>query len=308
MVEENILPASANETYEMLKKQNFVANDKFAQLIFLALKLNRPILIEGPVGSGKTTSAHAIALALNIPLIKLQCYEGLGVNEAVYEWNYAAQLISIKMDTDIYEDENNRMPQLFTSRYLIKRPLLEALEGNGGKSVVLLIDEIDRADSGFESILLEILAENQFTIPDFGTIKAQTPPVIIITSNGTRSIHNALRRRCFYYCLSWPSFKNERRFIESRLPAAQEKISKMIDIFVETLKVDSQTRNDFDKDERNWIKAIKEFDAFELSPERVNKAFHIYFKYKEKIKSSEGNEISKLLRQSQVEFEDINKK
>ena len=304
MNKDTIYPASVSETLKMLKKQNFVADDKLVQMIFLSLSIKRPLLLEGPSGIGKTGVALAIANGLGRPLIKLQCYEGLGVNEAVYDWNYAGQLLSIKMHKKIYR-EGHKSDSFFNDKFLIKRPLLKALQLQNGKGPVLLIDEIDRADPGLEAILLEILAENQFTIPEIGSVIAQVPPIVIVTSNGTRTLHNALRRRCLFHYLSWSEFKQEKELLESKIPNAYKTINLMIDSYLDSIRMGSTVRDNSLTSNGNWASTLSQFNAFELSPERVSKAFKLYFNYREKLKRAEKAEISDLLKLAQKEFKEL---
>ena len=217
-----------------LYRQRYIADRGLATSIYLALKLNRPLFLEGEAGVGKTEVARVLSTVLDSPLIRLQCYEGLDVNQAVYEWNYSRQILHIRLMEA--HGEKIKEADLFSPDYLLRRPLLQAIDHSNGKAPVLLIDEIDRSDEEFEAYLLELLSEYQVTIPEIGTIKAERPPVVLITSNRTREVHDALKRRCLYYWIDYPTFEKELEILKTRLPQAPFELSRQITAFVQELR------------------------------------------------------------------------
>src|SRR5512139_172362 len=223
------LPDSIDATLAMLAKADYVADRSLATVLYLALKMGRPLFLEGEAGVGKTEIAKVLSTALGRRLIRLQCYEGLDVSAAVYEWNYGAQMIAIRIAEAEGEGDRERLEHdVFSERFLIKRPLLQALEPDPAGAPVLLIDELDRADEAFEAFLLEVLADFQVTIPELGTVKTAHPPIVVITSNRTREIHDALKRRCLYHWVEYPSFEKEYRIVTSKVPAIKETLANQI--------------------------------------------------------------------------------
>src|SRR3954471_9868304 len=231
------LPASIDDTLSLMAKADYIAERSLATVLFLALKMGRPLFVEGEAGVGKTEIAKVLSTTLGRRLIRLQCYEGLDVSAAVYEWNYAAQMIAIRVAEAEGEHDRERLEHdVFSERFLIKRPLLQALEPDTAGAPVLLIDELDRADEAFEAFLLEVLADFQVTIPELGTVKAAAPPIVIITSNRTREIHDALKRRCLYHWLGYPSAARELAIVRSRVPGIAAKLSEQVVAFVQKLR------------------------------------------------------------------------
>ncbi len=230
-------PQSIDDTLALLKGSGYVAGRDLATVVFLALKMGRPLFLEGEAGVGKTEIAKVLAEGLGRKLIRLQCYEGLDINSAVYEWNYAAQMIEIRLAEASGELDRARMGQdIFAEKFLIKRPLLQALEPTGGQAAVLLIDELDRTDAAFEAYLLEILSDFQITIPELGTVKAVEPPIVIITSNRTREVHDALKRRCLYHWVGYPSAARELEIVKLKRPLASAALAREVVAFVQALR------------------------------------------------------------------------
>ena len=231
------LPASIETTLSLLGENNYVADRSLATVVFLALRMGRPLFLEGEAGVGKTEIANVLARALNRRLIRLQCYEGLDVASALYEWNYAAQMIAIRIaEAEGAADRERLVSDVFSEKFLVKRPLLDALTPDPSGPPVLLVDELDRADEAFEAFLLEVLADFQVTIPELGTIRATEPPIVIVTSNRTREIHDALKRRCLYHWVDYPSFTRELAILHARLPGASDRLAREIVAFVQALR------------------------------------------------------------------------
>ena len=231
------LPQSIDETMALLESADYVADRSLATVLFLSLRMKRPLFLEGEAGVGKTEIAKVLASALGRRLIRLQCYEGLDVSSAVYEWNYAAQMIEIRMDEAAGQTDRNLMEKnVFSEKYLIRRPILDALSGTGGRAPVLLIDELDRTDDAFEAFLLEILSDFQVTVPEIGTIKAEEPPIVVITTNRTREIHDALKRRCLYHWVDYPDAARELDIVHRKVPGANRKLSAELVRFIQKLR------------------------------------------------------------------------
>src|SRR5215213_7697872 len=290
------LPTSIDETFDLLKGAGYVADRPLATVLFLALKLGRPLFLEGEAGVGKTEIAKVLSAGLRRRLIRLQCYEGLDVASAVYEWNYAGQMMAIRLAEAGGEVDRERLElDLFSDRYLIRRPLLQALEADPAGPPVLLIDELDRTDEPFEAYLLEVLSDFQITIPELGTIKAEQPPIVIITSNRTREIHDALKRRCFYHWVDYPSAERELQIIKVRLPGVEERLSRQIVAFVQELR-----RRDLFKlpgvaETLDWTRALTTLDTLELSPAIINDTLGTLLKYQDDIVKMQGSEAAKIL-------------
>ena len=293
------LPASIDETEQLLDSQNYVADRALATVLFLALKMGRPLFLEGEAGVGKTEIAKVLAAALDRPLIRLQCYEGLDVSSALYEWNYAAQMIEIRMreaSGDISRDAMRS--EIFSERFLIRRPILQALEGEPGRAPVLLIDELDRTDEAFEAFLLEILSDNQVTIPELGTIRAAEPPIVIITTNRTREIHDALKRRCLYHWVDYPSAERELDIVRLKAPQASETLSREIVAFVQALRQqDDLFKAPGVAETLDWATALCELDQIALDPAVVSDTLGVLLKYQDDIARVQASELTRLLEQ-----------
>ncbi|MDX3810397.1 MAG: MoxR family ATPase, partial [Bosea sp. (in: a-proteobacteria)] len=238
MLNSSRIPASIDATLSLLQAQGYVADRSLATVLFLALRMKRPLLLEGEAGTGKTEIAKVLSAGLGRRLIRLQCYEGLDLASAVYEWNYAGQMMAIRLAeaSGIADDRDRLEGDIFSEKYLVKRPLLQALEPQEGGAPILLIDELDRTDEAFEAFLLEVLADAQVTIPEFGTVKAAEPPIVILTSNRTREIHDALKRRCLYHWVGYPDAGRELAILKAKVPDAPAKLSKQVVSFVQAIR------------------------------------------------------------------------
>jgi MoxR-like ATPase len=288
---------SVDDTQALLVRGNYVADRALATALYLALKLGRPLFLEGEAGVGKTEIGKVLAETLHRRLVRLQCYEGLDVSSAVYEWNYARQMLEIRMaEAEGVTDREGLAQDIFTERFLIHRPLLQALQPQGGAGPpVLLIDELDRTDEPFEAYLLEVLADFQITIPEIGTIKADQPPIVIITSNRTREIHDALKRRCFYHWVDYPSAERELEIIRVRLPGAPERLSQQIVGFVQRLRGEDLFKLPGVAETLDWTQALMTLDRLELDPETINDTLGTLLKYQDDIAKIQGSEAAKIL-------------
>jgi MoxR-like ATPase len=296
------LPASVTDTLDLLGRGSYIADRSLATAVYLALKLGRPLFLEGEAGVGKTEIAKVLAATLGRQLIRLQCYEGLDVASAVYEWNYARQMIEIRLAEAGQEGRDTVEEEIFSERFLIKRPLLQALEPSLGGPPVLLIDELDRTDEPFEAYLLEILSDFQVTIPEIGTIKAEHPPVVVITSNRTREIHDALKRRCFYYWVDYPDAKRELEILKVKAPGAAEGLSREVVAFVQALRGQDLFKLPGVAETIDWTQALMQLDVLTLTPEAINDTLGVLLKYQDDIAKIQGSEALKLLSQVKAEL------
>lgn len=283
-----------DDVQALLAQQSYVADRALATVMFLALRLHRPIFLEGQPGTGKTEIAKAIAAALGRKLIRLQCYEGLDAASAVYEWNFAAQMISIRA-AEAMGDTTDLQARLFGPDYLIERPLLQAMRPQPGGAPVLLIDEIDRTDEPFEAFLLEALSEYQVTIPELGTIRAADPPIVILTSNRTREVHDALKRRCLYHWVDYPDFARELEILTARAPEAALTLSREIVAFVQRLRSEDLFKKPGVAETIDWAKCLLALDVIELSPEVIADTLGAILKYQDDIARLQGMEAKKIL-------------
>jgi len=297
------LPASIDAVVELLKSQGYIADRALSTVVFLALKMGRPLFLEGEAGVGKTEIAKVLSEALGRKLIRLQCYEGLDVNAAVYEWNYSAQMIEIRLAEAAGELDRDRLGHdIFSERFLTKRPLLKALEASPGGAPVLLIDELDRTDEAFEAFLLEVLSDFQVTIPELGTVKAEEPPIVIITSNRTREVHDALKRRCLYHWVGYPDAAREVAIIKARRPEASEKLAREVVGFVQALRGGELYKAPGVAETLDWVSALHELDAVALDPQTVNDTLGVLLKYQDDIVRMEGSEAKRILDQIKSEI------
>ena len=272
----------------------YVADRGLAMSVYLALQLGRPLFLEGEAGVGKTEVARALASALNARLIRLQCYEGLDVSQAVYEWNYSRQLLHLRLlevsgDVDRKEAEK----ELFSEEFLIKRPLLQALEGGDAK--VLLIDELDRADEEFEGYLLEMLSDFQITVPEVGTYTAESRPVVVITSNRTREVHDALKRRCLYYWIDYPDLDKETQIVRSKAPGASQRLAGQVTAFVQELRSAELYKVPGVAETLDWTAALVSLNTEQLTPEVIDETLGVMLKYREDVQNVRGEQTRALL-------------
>lgn len=283
---------------DLLSGQDYVAGRALATVVFLAMRLNRPLFLEGEPGTGKTEIARAIASGLGRRLIRLQCYEGLDVAQAVAEWNFAAQMIAIR-SAEATEAAARRQ-DLFTEEFLIERPLLQALRPQPEGPPVLLIDEIDRTDEPFEAFLLEALSEFQVTIPELGTIKAPEPPIVILTSNRTREVHEALKRRCLYHWVDYPSFERELEILQARAPEASQALSREVVAFVQRLRQEDLSKKPGVAETIDWAKCLLALDVIALSPQVIADTLGAILKYQEDIARLQSSEALRLLNEARA--------
>jgi MoxR-like ATPase len=296
------LPASVADTLAMLGSADYVADRSLATAVHLALHLRRPLFLEGEAGVGKTEIAKVLASALGRKLIRLQCYEGLDVASAVYEWDYARQMIEIRLAEAGDRDRDEIESTIFSDRFLIKRPLLQALEPEIGGAPVLLIDELDRTDEPFEAYLLELLSDFQVTIPEIGTIHAEHPPIVVITSNRTREIHDALKRRCFYYWVDYPNAERELEILKKKAPGAAPELSRAVVGFVQKLRKMDLFKLPGIAETIDWTEALMQLDVLELTPNAVNDTLGVLLKYQDDIARIQGSEAARLLDQVKSEL------
>jgi MoxR-like ATPase len=296
------LPAAVGDTLDLLGSADYIADRSLATAVHLALHLKRPLFLEGEAGVGKTEIAKVLASALKRRLIRLQCYEGLDVSSAVYEWDYARQMIEIRLAEAANEDRGEIEGTIFSDRFLIKRPLLQALEPALDGPPVLLIDELDRTDEPFEAYLLELLSDFQVTIPEIGTIHAEHPPIVVITSNRTREIHDALKRRCFYYWVDYPSAERELEILHRKAPRASQSLSREVVGFVQKLRKMDLFKLPGIAETIDWAEALMQLDALELTPEAINDTLGVLLKYQDDIARIQSSEAAKLLEQVKAEI------
>jgi MoxR-like ATPase len=297
------LPQSIDATLELLSGADYVADRALATVLFLALRMKRPLFLEGEAGVGKTEIAKVLAAALGRPLIRLQCYEGLDVSSAVYEWNYAAQMIEIRMEEAEGRVDRSAMERnVFSEKYLIRRPVLQALEGKAGAAPVFLIDELDRTDEAFEAFLLEILSDFQVTVPELGTIKAEEPPIVIITTNRTREIHDALKRRCLYHWVDYPNAARELEIVSRKVPQANSRLSAEVVKFVQKLREIELFKVPGVAETIDWAGALTELDKVALDPETVSDTIGVLLKYQDDIARIEQGEGRRLLKEVKAEL------
>ena len=277
------------------RRRDYIADRSVATAVFLALELGRPLLLEGEAGVGKTELAKVLAASLGTRLIRLQCYEGLDVSTAVYEWNYPRQMLEIRLLEARGEVERATAHDIFGEDFLIRRPLLQALEASDGVAPVLLIDEIDRADEEFEAYLLEILSDFQVTVPEIGTIKALTPPRVILTSNRTREVHDALKRRCLYHWIDYPTAQKEYEIVLAKVPEAPERLAREVVAFVHRLRQADLTKVPGIAETLDWAAALLALGARELAPELVDETLGVVLKYEEDIRQVRGDATRRYL-------------
>ena len=290
------LPDSIDDTLVLLAQGDYVAERSLATAVFLALRMGRPLFLEGEAGVGKTEIAKVLAQVLGRQLIRLQCYEGLDIASAVYEWNYQRQMIEIRLAESEGAGSREKLEKdIFSERFLIRRPLLQALDSGAGEAPVLLIDELDRTDEPFEAYLLEVLADFQVTIPEIGTIKAQRPPIVIITSNRTREIHDAVKRRCLYHWVDYPTAAAELAIVRHKVPGLPEKLSGDIVAFVQKLRAADLFKRPGIAETIDWARALVELDRRSLDASVVNDTLGVLLKYQDDIAAVRGSDAARIL-------------
>ena len=304
---DTVLPASIDDTAARLLALDYVPERALATTVYLALKLQRPLFLEGEPGTGKTEIAKTLAAMLGRPLIRLQCHEGLDLAGAAYEWNYARQMLEIRMAeaeaTSQAKGRDQLSQELFSDRFLTKRALLQAIDPAQPVPPVLLIDELDRADEPFEAFLLEVLSDFQITIPEYGTVKAVTPPIVVLTSNRTREIHDAVKRRCLYHWVGFPDAVREKTILDRRVPGAPQKLSAEIVAFVQKLRTLELYKLPGIAETIEWTRALMELDSVVLDPETINHTLGVLLKYQDDIAKVQGSEAARLLDQVRRESE-----
>ena len=297
------LPNSIDETLGVLAQGEYVAERSLATAVFLALRMQRPLFLEGEAGVGKTEIGKVLAVALGRRLIRLQCYEGLDIASAVYEWNYPRQMIEIRLTEAGGAASRDRLEKdIFSERFLIRRPLLQALEGPQGSPPVLLIDELDRTDEPFEAYLLEVLSDFQVTIPEIGTIKAAEPPIVVITSNRTREIHDAIKRRCLYHWVDYPSAERELEIVRRKVPGVASQLSREVVAFVQQLRAVDLFKLPGVAETIDWSRALSALDRVALDPQAINDTLGVLLKYEDDIARVRGAPAAGLLEKAKAEL------
>jgi MoxR-like ATPase len=297
------LPASIDDTAALLARADYVAERSLATAVFLALRMKRPLFLEGEAGVGKTEIAKVLAATLGRKLVRLQCYEGLDVASAVYEWNYSRQMIEIRLaEAEGTRDREAIAQDIFSERFLIRRPILQALEGDLAGAPVLLIDELDRTDEPFEAYLLEVLADFQVTIPEIGTVKADAPPIVVITSNRTREIHDAVKRRCLYHWVDYPTAERELEILRRKAPGASAALAREVVAFVQRLRRMDLFKLPGVAETIDWSQALIALDALALDPETINNTLGALLKYQDDIARVQGSEAARILSEVKAEL------
>lgn len=295
---------SIDQVQAMLTEQGYVCGRALATVVFLSLRLGRPLFLEGEAGVGKTEIAKALAAGLNRRLIRLQCYEGLDASSAVYEWNFPAQMVAIRTaEAAGGANRSDLQAELFSDEFLIERPLLQAMRPDENGSPVLLIDELDRTDEPFEAFLLEALSDFQVTIPELGTIKAPEPPIVILTSNRTREVHDALKRRCLYHWVDYPDFGREVEILQSRAPEASAQLSREVVAFVQALRTEDLFKKPGVAETIDWANCLLALDVIDLSPEVISDTLGAILKYQDDITKLQGTEAKRILDQAKASLE-----
>lgn len=297
------IPASIDETLTLLSESHYIADRSLATTLYLSLKMGKPLFLEGEAGVGKTEVAKVLSSALGRKLVRLQCYEGLDINSAVYEWNYSGQMIEIRLaEASGGIDKKSLSGDVFSKKFLIERPLLQALKTENGEPPVLLIDELDRTDEPFEAFLLELLSDFQITIPEIGTIKAERPPLVIVTSNRTREIHDALKRRCLYHWVDYPSAEREFQIIQAKLPGIDKQLSAQLVAYVQHLRDEDLFKLPGVAETLDWAEALTQLDKVALDSEAVDNTLGTLLKYQDDIAKIRGSEAAQILERVKLEL------
>jgi MoxR-like ATPase len=298
------LPTSVDETQKLLSDGRYVADRSLSTVLYLSLSLGRPLFLEGEAGTGKTEIAKVLAETLGRTLVRLQCYEGLDVASAVYEWNYARQMVEIRMSEAAGDRDREQLSaDIFSEQFLIERPILKALREDVNGPPVLLIDELDRTDEPFEAFLLEVLSDFQVTIPELGTVRAPRPPIVIITSNRTREIHDALKRRCYYHWVDYPSYERELEILRVKAPNAAEELTRQVVAFVQKLRAMDLFKVPGVAETLDWADALTQLDKVALEPGAVDDTLGVLLKYQDDIAKIEGSEARRILDQVKQEMQ-----
>jgi MoxR-like ATPase len=304
MPDSRALPSSIDETLALLAQGEYVAERALATAVFLALRMRRPLFLEGEAGVGKTEIAKVLAARLGRRLIRLQCYEGLDIASAVYEWNYSRQMIEIRLAEAEGAASREKLTQdIFSERFLIRRPILQALEGDLAGPPVLLIDELDRTDEPFEAYLLEVLSDFQVTIPEIGTVKANEPPIVVVTSNRTREIHDAVKRRCLYHWVDYPSATREMEIVRLKVPGVAEHLSREVVAFVQKLRGMDLFKLPGVAETIDWAKALVELDRVSLEPQTIDDTLGALLKYQDDVARVRGSEAARILSEVRAELD-----
>lgn len=291
------LPATIDATLQLMDEAGYVADRSLATVLHLALKMKRPLFLEGEAGVGKTEIAKVLSATLGRDLIRLQCYEGLDIASAVYEWNYPAQMVEIRVAEAAGDTDHSELSKsIFDEKFLIKRPVLQALESSSGGAPVFLIDELDRADEAFEAFLLEVLADNQVSIPELGTVKADEPPIVIITTNRTREIHDALKRRCLYHWVDYPDAERELEIVRRKVPGAPERLAQEVVAFVQKLRADEDLfKQPGVAETLDWATALSELNEIALDPDLASDTLGVLLKYQDDIERVRGSKVRQMI-------------
>ncbi|MCU0805738.1 MAG: MoxR family ATPase [Burkholderiales bacterium] len=297
------LPVSIDATAALLADADYVADRSLATAVFLSLRMGRPLFLEGEAGVGKTEIAKVLAATLGRKLVRLQCYEGLDISSAVYEWNYPRQMIEIRLaEAEGVKSREGIAEDIFSEKFLNRRPILQAIEGDLSGAPVLLIDELDRTDEPFEAYLLEVLSDFQVTIPEIGTIKADAPPIVVITSNRTREIHDAVKRRCLYHWVDYPTAPRELEILRRKAPGAAERLSQEVVLFIQKLRGMDLFKLPGVAETIDWSKALVELDKLALDPDVINDTLGVLLKYQDDIARVRGSEAARILAEVQAEL------
>jgi len=303
----SVLPKNVDQTSKLLRRGNYLVDRSLSTALYLSISLQKPLFLEGEAGVGKTEIAKVLSFMLGRDLLRLQCYEGLDVTTAVYEWNYPRQMIEIRMaEAANNKDKSKIEPDIFSNTFLIKRPLLQALEKHPNGPPVLLIDELDRTDEPFEAYLLEILSDYQITIPELGTITASEPPLVIITSNRTREIHDALKRRCFYHWVDYPSAERELEILNIKAPKVAKTLSNELVSFVQKLREMDLFKVPGVAETIDWANALTQLDCSSLNPDLLNDTLGTILKYQDDIAKIQGSEANRILNEVKMELVSVN--
>ena len=301
-----MIPESIDECLALLRRGNYIGDRSLATTLFLGLQMGRPLFLEGEAGVGKTEIAKVLSEVLERPLVRLQCYDGLDQASALYDWNYQGQMVEIRLAEAQGEPQLHTLSQeIFSERFLIKRPLLQALESDGKGPAILLIDELDRSDEPFEAFLLELLSDFQVTVPELGTLRANHPPIVIITSNRTREVHDAVKRRCLYHWLDYPDMEREKRILDIKAPGIGERLAAQVVAFVQELRGSDLFKAPGISEAIEWATALQTISQLELDQNAVDSTLGVLLKYQDDIKRIRGTEVSEILRRIEATYQKV---